>query len=271
MRIKIANTGKRPWNLGVRWSPETIQNIREKTVEAMQRKDVAENYRRSMHVFAAMTHAAYRKRKLKKASEKEARLKRQREARQSKPKKKRRRVIPKKPKAPSPQQYHSRAPKSTEQRQRISDSVKQRWMDPEFREKVASGRRKRSSQASSTKNLPSDQVKQSVSLPRKTQRSASNKDAINVSREKYTTLMATVAQLAEDISALEVQRTLVASNAEAVEEIDAALERARKLIETVREAVKRVERQLGIQTSPLDAPSEQAYLNNGYEADSDSE
>lgn len=53
----------------------------------------------------------------------------------------------------------------------------------------------------------------------------------------------------------------VATDKAAVQEIDAALERSRKLIEAVREAVKEVETKLGIDTSPLDAsafPSQQA-------------
>jgi len=255
MKIKVRNSGKKPWNAGVQWSQETRQNIREKTVVAMQRKDVIGNYQRHHYIRLSMAEAAARKRKLKKQVEKEARMKQRREARRSNPKPPRRRKkAASKPKKP---RRHPNLGKSlsAEQKRRISESVRRRWMDPAFREKVLKGRRNRSTEGHS---------------PKKSQANT-KKDTEDESREKYNALMETVAKLADEVTALEAQRELVKSDAEVTREVDAALDRSRTLIETVREAVKEVEERLGIRTSPLNVSPIQIDLSNGYQADSDTD
>lgn len=74
MRIKLQNKGRRPWNVGksllqgkgsVQWCVlmmciEEKDKIKEKTTEAMRRRDVRDHYKKSMNVRLVMLQGAVR-------------------------------------------------------------------------------------------------------------------------------------------------------------------------------------------------------------------
>lgn len=163
-RISMANTGKVPWNLGRKHPPETIEKIREKSMEAMKRPEVAENFRRgveqrvqvhSPEIRAKISEKLKEQRAKKRVmlglpsleqinqEKEEKKLERERErARRKAEREEAKRLMAeniKAQKAAANQMRDQMEPKkrtsnSAEHRKAISEAIKAKWRDPEYRE-----------------------------------------------------------------------------------------------------------------------------------------
>ena len=161
-RISMANTGKKPWNLGRKHSPETIAKIREKSIEAMKRPEVAENFKRSIEhrvqvhspeVRARISESLKQSRAAKRAKlglpsleeqerqKEEMKVEREKEKQREKAEREEaKRLMAENLKAQKAAMRQmtdgpkKRTSNTLEHRKAISDAIKAKWKDPEYRE-----------------------------------------------------------------------------------------------------------------------------------------
>lgn len=147
---------------------EWIAKIRTKTAKAMQRSDVRRNYEKRMRVCLAMHRATNNKIKAKKEEAKAEELKRLRESMDPEEVQKKKELInerrrrrrrelaaerrqqrDEKPKK-QPTGPGSRKPLSVEQKRKISESVRKRWSDPNYRYRVSESMRLKRAEANAS-------------------------------------------------------------------------------------------------------------------------
>ena len=145
-RISKANKGNVPWNKGRRHSPETIAKIRARTRAAMARPDVrkkVEATKRERKVKPVKVDDETRKRiaeGVKAAWERRRKLGLVSPA-SDKPKRKPKPQTPRKPRAKKTGETKAHAkPRSEEHRQKLSEAMRARWADPEYRAKFATSK-----------------------------------------------------------------------------------------------------------------------------------